>query len=118
MKTFAKSIIAISIFSLFISSPIFAQDYVFKSRETNSSSGNSAESTTVVIGPYYVEAIEMIDSTQAKTYLKDSSGKYISITSTPPSFYMIILSTALSTKSAVYLFLESSTTISNVGVIY
>ena len=118
MKSFSKTIIAFALISLFVTSPLFAEDYVYKI-PAGRSSGNplAAASSSQVLGPYSAVAVEWVDSANAKVYLTDSAGKTVSLAIGGPSTGLAVLNSALSNQALVYLFLDSSNYVTNIAMI-
>jgi hypothetical protein len=118
VKSFSKTIIAFALVSLFIVSPLFAEDYVCKIPAGRSNSKSlAAPSSSQVLGPYVTSAIEWVDSTNAKVYLTDSSGKTDCLKLEGPSIWLMMFSSALSNQAIVYLFLDSENYVINVGFV-
>lgn len=118
MKSFSKIIIAFALVSLFIASPLFAEDYVYKIPANRTSSNSlAAASSSTVLGPYSASSMEWGDSTSAKVYLTDSSGKTSTLSIYGPSTALGMIGAAFTNHSVVYLFLDSSNYVTNIGFI-
>ena len=113
MKTFSKALITVLLISLFVVSPIFAQDYVYKVSGDSPNNDRSVASASALLGPYSVEAIEWIDATKIKAYLKGSTGN-IGLTLSGQTGGSVLLGNALALKVSVFLFTAADNSISNI----
>lgn len=118
MKTFSKALITVLLISLFVVSPIFAQDYVYKvSGDSPNNDGIAASATSTVLGPFSVVMVDGTGATKIVVYLQKGSDTS-SLTLSGPGGYSVLLGNALALKCSVYLFLAADNSVSNIALMY
>ena len=114
MKTFSKTSIIMLLISLFVVSSGLAQNYFYKASGDSTENKSLSASTTQVVGPFSVEAIEWTNSTTMRAYFNDGSH----IDCNGISGGTVLITDALALKAALYLIIASDNSVSNFGLIY